>query len=66
MPQGPLTELIDIGLEIHVWRAPLEREPGFLRRLEATLSSEERARADRFRFVRDRNDFLVARGLLRK
>ena len=64
--QGPVTQLKDIGHEIHVWHAPLDREPDFLQRLEATLSNDERARADRFRFVRDRNDFLVARGLLRK
>jgi 4'-phosphopantetheinyl transferase len=64
--QGPLTELKDIGHEIHVWHASLDREPDFLPCLEATLSSDERARAHRFRFLRDRNDFLVARGLLRK
>jgi len=64
--QGSVTQLKDIGHEIHVWHAPLDREPDFLQRLEATLSNDERARADRFRFVRDRNDFLVARGLLRK
>jgi 4'-phosphopantetheinyl transferase len=55
-----------IGDEIHVWRAALDREEEALRQWEATLSPEEKARADRFRFVNDRNRFVVARGLLRE
>jgi 4'-phosphopantetheinyl transferase len=51
--------------EIHVWHAELERKPDAVQRLEAVLSQEERVRADRFRFERDRNHFVVARGLLR-
>ena len=55
-----------LGDEIHVWHAALDREEGFLCPLESTLSLEEKARADRFHFVNDRNRFVVARGLLRK
>ena len=49
-----------------MWHAALDREEDFLRRVEATLSLEERARADRFHFANDRNRFVAARGLLRE
>ena len=55
-----------IGDEIHVWQATLDREEKVLGQLESTLSLEEKARADRFHFVNDRNRFVVARGLLRE
>jgi len=55
-----------IGDEIHVWQAGLDREEKFLCQLEATLSLEEKARADRFHFANDRNRFVAARGLLRE
>jgi 4'-phosphopantetheinyl transferase len=51
--------------EVHVWRAWLELDPALLRRLEATLSGAERARAQRFIFERDRNYFIAAHGILR-
>jgi 4'-phosphopantetheinyl transferase len=55
-----------IGNEIHVWHAELDREGQLLGQLEATLSPEEIARADRFHFANDRKRFVVARGLLRE
>ena len=55
-----------IGNEIHVWHAVLDREEKVFGRLESTLSPEEKARADRFHFVNDKNRFVVARGLLRE
>lgn len=55
-----------IGDEIHVWHAALDREEKIIGELESTLSLEEKARADRFHFINDRNRFVVARGLLRK
>jgi 4'-phosphopantetheinyl transferase len=60
------TEFERIGDDIHVWHAALDREEDFLRRVEATLSLEEKARADRFHFANDRNRFVAARGLLRE
>jgi 4'-phosphopantetheinyl transferase len=54
-----------IGDEIHVWHAALDRDEKILGRLESRLSPEEKARADRFHFVNDRNRFVAARGLLR-
>jgi len=51
--------------EVHVWRAWLDAEESEVTRLRALLSDEERARADRFHFTKDRRHFTVARGLLR-
>lgn len=50
---------------VHVWRASLEFEPERLGRFAQTLSDDERARAQRFLFERDRNSFIAARGILR-
>jgi 4'-phosphopantetheinyl transferase len=53
--------------DVHVWRADLEDLPAErLDGLRATLSGEERARADRFHFERHRRRFTLCRGLLRK
>lgn len=49
-----------------MWHAALDREESVLAQLAATLSPDEKARADRFRFAKDRNHFTVARGLLRE
>lgn len=50
---------------IRVWRADLDRPGRETATLGEFLSADERARADRFRFDRDRRRFTVARGLLR-
>lgn len=55
-----------IGDEIHVWHAALDRESKTIGQLEETLSLDEKGRADRFHFANDRNRFVVARGLLRE
>lgn len=52
--------------EIHVWRANLESEENVLRPFEETLSGNEKARAKRFFFQRDRSRFIAARGILRE
>ena len=51
--------------EVHVWRAALDLPPARLATLGALLSDDERDRAARFRFDRDRDRFVAARGLLR-
>ena len=53
------------GAEVHVWQAGLDRPPAQVHTLLHTLSTDERARAERFHFRRDREHFIVARGLLR-
>jgi 4'-phosphopantetheinyl transferase len=51
--------------EIHVWCAILDRPPDEVARFAAILSEEERARAGRFVADSVRQQFQVARGLLR-
>lgn len=51
--------------EVHVWLAKLTRFPGDVQQLSALLSEVERERARCFSFERDRQRYIVARGLLR-
>jgi 4'-phosphopantetheinyl transferase len=51
--------------EVHVWRATLSQPPSLVRSLEQSLDDEERARAVRFHFDRDRVRYVVARATLR-
>lgn len=51
--------------EVHIWRANLDVPPFPLEVLQKTLSVDERQRADRFHFERDRAYFIAARGILR-
>jgi len=51
--------------EVHVWRAWLDVSADLLGELEASLSPDERERAARFRFAKDRDRFVAARGILR-
>src|SRR5260370_4261535 len=52
--------------EIHIWRAHLNCEKIILSQFEATLGADEKVRADRFHFERDRNAFVATRGILRQ
>jgi len=52
--------------EVHVWRASLACQPATLHRLEATLTEDEKRRAERFLFERDRNHYTAGRGILRE
>ena len=51
--------------DIHIWRTTLDRTPPAIQKLLSILAVDERARADRFHFERDRNHFIVARAVLR-
>ena len=51
--------------DVHLWRIPLELSGAAVQRLTSVLQSDERARADRFRFARDGRRFVVARAALR-
>jgi len=51
--------------EVHVWRADLKFKASGLHSLQQILSADEKARARRFHFQKDREHFVVARGLLR-
>ena len=54
-----------IGNEIHVWSVSLDQAQCGMTHVAATLCPEERARARRFHFERDRNRFVASRGSLR-
>jgi 4'-phosphopantetheinyl transferase len=62
-PAGPVALGAD---EVHVWRASLRPPPHVLARLEPHLSSDERARAARFRFPELRQAFVAGRGVQRE
>jgi 4'-phosphopantetheinyl transferase len=51
--------------EVHVWRASLIGDVGASLRFAPTLSADEQARATRFIFERDRDRYILARGILR-
>jgi 4'-phosphopantetheinyl transferase len=51
--------------EVHSWCASLDAPPETSARLYATLTPDERTRSARFRFERDQQRFIVARGVLR-
>jgi 4'-phosphopantetheinyl transferase len=60
------SEWTPTGEEIHVWQASLDCEDEALEKLELTLSPDEKARAGRFHFAKDRHRYIVGRGLLRE
>jgi 4'-phosphopantetheinyl transferase len=62
---APPTDLALGTDEVHVWRLPLVQPPARLAVLAQTLGDDERARARRFHFDRDRDAFTAARGALR-
>lgn len=51
---------------VHVWFCELSRYAGCEASLAAQLSDDERARAARFAFERDRQRFILSHGLLRR
>jgi len=61
-----LTPLNITSDAIHVWYASLSEWPSLIQSLEPTLSVDERLRAEGFHFERDRQQFIVRRGILRK
>ena len=52
--------------EVHIWRASLNLPVPQVRSLQHTLTAEELKRAQRYYFMKDRENFIVARGLLRE
>lgn len=51
--------------EVHVWQANLEQTASRVQELLGHLDPDECVRAQRFRFQKDREHFIVAHGLLR-
>ena len=60
----PLPTLTLSADEVHVWHAKLDDHVAD--HFRPLLTADEIARADRFHFAKDRNNYVVARGLLRK
>src|SRR5664279_2006820 len=52
--------------EIHVWHQGLCQEAAEVDAFRGLLSSDELQRAARFRFDKDRSEFMVSRGTLRR
>lgn len=61
----PPAELALANDDVHVWRASLDRAAAQLRHLERTLAPDEWDKAARFYFEKDRERYVVTRGLLR-
>lgn len=59
-------ERIAIGDGIDVWQARLDRDADALKQLEALLSPDEIARANRFHFAKDKDHYVIGRGILRE
>jgi 4'-phosphopantetheinyl transferase len=51
--------------DVHVWRVALEQPPLVTQSLWRILTPDEKGRAERYHFRRDRDHFVVARGALR-
>jgi len=60
----PQNLTLDLG-SIHVWRVSLAQTPSCLQSLQQTFSTDERTKAEAFRFPKDRSQFIVSRGALR-
>ena len=52
--------------EVHAWFADLALPPETLNQMRLTLAADERERAARFYFDRDRDRYVAARGILRR
>ena len=63
--EQPPDSLVLTKNDVHVWKASLECSPSELDGLRQTLTPDEQKRADRFRFEKHRDRFIVGRGVLR-
>jgi len=61
----PQSELTLAEKDIHVWRADLDLPMIGFQNLYQTLSIDEKKRAERFHFEKDRRHFIAGRGILR-
>jgi 4'-phosphopantetheinyl transferase len=63
-PSGPEQPQLKADA-VHVWQARLDVPPERLAEYEALLAEDEQARAARFRFARDKEQYIAGRGMLR-
>ncbi len=52
--------------EVHIWRADLDWAQSRIPNISESLSQDEKERASRFHFERDRNRFIAGRAILRE
>lgn len=64
LPAPPTVTLA--GEEVHLWRASLDQPPAVVKSFARSLSMDERERAARFKFERDRTHYIAGRGILRE
>jgi len=62
---APPSTLTLAGDEVHVWSVSLHQPSSQVHRLLSVLAADEQTRAERFRFQKDRDRFIVARSVLR-
>ena len=62
---SPPDKLVISKYDVHVWKADIEKLAASLHTFAAILSYEERRRAERYRFERDRVRYIIAKGVLR-
>jgi 4'-phosphopantetheinyl transferase len=65
-PRSPASGLALAPGEVHVWSVRLDPPAGEVERLGRSLSEDEWARANRFRFEKHRRQYVVGRGALRE
>ncbi|MBD3225123.1 MAG: 4'-phosphopantetheinyl transferase superfamily protein [Caldithrix sp.] len=51
--------------DVHIWRMSLDLNKPVLQKIHAFLNEQEKKRADRFRFEKDRQHFIAARGQMK-
>jgi len=63
---GPSSRLHPPGEhEVHVWVGSVASAAGYITQFQELLSDDENARASKFRFDKNRHEFIVSRGMLR-
>ncbi|MEK6283541.1 MAG: 4'-phosphopantetheinyl transferase superfamily protein [Acidobacteriota bacterium] len=62
---SPPKRLIVKDNDVHIWCASLDQDPSVLAELLSTLTADEREKAARFHFQKDRDHYIIARGALR-
>ena len=63
--KAPQSELLLGEEDVHIWQSNLDAPMAGFQTLYQTLSIDERKRAERFHFEKDRRRFIVGRGVLR-
>ena len=61
----PTASLALSANEVHIWLARLDSSAMHVQQIARCLAEDERSRAERFRFERDKQRFIIGRGALR-